>query len=163
MRIQDWRINRISVCAFCIVACAILSLLLSNGCKSQGIDTEKVHGTITYKGQPVEGANVMFTPVDNKSGGSPAVGITDKEGHYVLQTLQGKPGAGTTPGEYIVTVSKSESVPTGEKVTTPEGKTQEVVKSRDVLPQKYKSPTASPLRATVKDGQENKFDFDLTD
>ena len=145
-------------------ACVALLLVLSLGCKGGDVlQTEPVNGTVTYKGSPVEGANVMFTPAAETGGSTPAVAITDAKGHYELQTLRGEVGAGTTSGEYIVSVSKTEMVPTGETTTTPEGKTEKVMEGHDVLPEQYKSPKKSPLRATVEEGKPNEFNFDLTD
>lgn len=146
-----------------VSGCVAVLLLVSIGCGGDTLDTQAVQGTITYNGEPVEGANVMFTPVDKTSGAAPAVAITDENGHYKLQTQRGAAGTGTTPGEYIVTVSKTEMVPTGETTTTPEGETEEVMEGRNVLPAKYKSSADSPLRATVKESGNNTFDFDLTD
>ncbi len=143
--------------------CVALLLVLSLGCKGNVLETEPVHGTVTYNGKPVDGANVMFTPAAETGGGTPAVAITDEKGHYELQTLRGEVGAGTTSGEYIVSVSKTEMVPTGETTKTPEGGTEEVMEGHDVLPKKYKSPGESPFRATVKEGESNEFNFDLTD
>ena len=111
--------------------CIAILIGVSAGCGTQTISTDAVEGTITLSGVPVEGANVMFSPV-TEGQGAPAYGRTDAEGRYKLQTQQGAVDAGTTPGEYKVTVSKVELVGTGKFETTPEGK-REIVESTDVL------------------------------
>ena len=57
----------------------------------------------------------------------------------MLQTLQGAPGAGTTPGEYKVTVSKVKMVPTGRTRVTPEGVKEKVEEPEEALPLQYSS------------------------
>lgn len=147
---------------FQIAAWLIAVLVLAfAGCSGSGpINTDSVEGKITLGGAPVEGANVMFTPA-TEGQGSPAYATTDAQGHYQLQTLQGAPGAGTTPGQYKVTVSKVEMVKTGETTKTPEGKDEEVTEPKEVLPLKYKFLQDTPLTASVEAGKANVFDFDL--
>lgn len=140
--------------------CIAIVIGVSAGCGTGAISTDIVQGTITLSGAPVEGANVMFSPV-TQGQGAPAYGRTDAQGHYKLQTHQGAVDAGTTPGEYKVTVSKIETVGTGKFATTPEGTKEEVTESKDALPMKYKSDKDTPLRATVEAGKTNVFDFDL--
>lgn len=134
--------------------------LLVSGCGDRPIDTSMAEGTVTFNGQPVEGANVMFSPATEGSG-SPAYATTDATGRFVLQTQQGAAGAGTTAGEYKVTISKIRMVGTGRKQTTPEGVEEEVMEPEEVLPGKYKFQSSTPLTATVVEGQPNKFDFTL--
>jgi len=50
-----------------------------------------VSGTVTKKGDPLDGAMVMFIPVDTKANASTA--ISDKEGYYELKYIEGVPGA----------------------------------------------------------------------
>jgi hypothetical protein len=136
-----------------------ISLLLS-GCGDRPIDTSMAEGTVTFNGQPVEGANVMFSPA-NEGAGSPAYATTDASGRFVLQTQQGAPGAGTTAGEYTVTISKVQMVGTGRKQTTPEGVEEEIMEPKEVLPRQYKFQSSTPLTATVVEGQPNVFEFNL--
>lgn len=137
----------------------VLTLILVVGCKGGGSRLERVEGTITYKGQPVAGATVMFSPV-GEGATTAGFAITDENGHY---QLQGQTGKGIGAGEYAVAVSKVQDVPTGETTVTPEGKEQPVVEGRSLLPDKYRFAGSSPLRAKVVPGQKNVFDFDLTD
>jgi hypothetical protein len=63
-------------------------------------DLVQAKGKVLYKGQPVAGATVMFTPTEK---GSPANGITDASGAFTMSTL-GRPGV--TVGKHRVTVTK---------------------------------------------------------
>lgn len=134
--------------------------LLVSGCGDRPIDTSMAEGTVTFNGQPVAGANVMFSPA-SEGAGSPAYATTDASGRFVLQTQQGAPGAGTTAGEYKVTISKVEMVGTGRKQMTPEGVEEEVMEPKEVLPRQYKFQSSTPLTATVVEGQPNVFEFNL--
>jgi hypothetical protein len=161
----------------CVLVCgAVLS-----GC---GVKDEfsygRVTGTVTYKGAPVEGATVSFSP----SAGRTALGSTDAQGKYTLWTNQDE---GCALGAAVVTIVKSEAAgaATGTAVpnvteggpatvlTTPapgEGgaappanqgaPTAESAKL--VLPARYADLSTTPLKVEVKAG-DNTFDFDLTD
>lgn len=147
---------------FQIAAWLIAVLVLAfAGCSGSGpINTDSVEGKITLGGAPVEGANVMFSPV-TEGKGNPAYATTDAQGHYQLQTQQGAAGAGTTPGEYKVTISKVVMVATGKMTKTPEGESEKVTQPEDVLPLKYKFQKDTPLTASVEAGKANVFDFNL--
>ena len=140
-----------------------VALCTTLGCGDRKpIKTDYVEGTITYKGTPVTGASLAFSPV-KEGEGHPAYGMTDSSGIYKIQTFLGAPDRGTTPGEYVVTVTKSEGVPTGRFNVDDDGNRLEIVDSRSVLPTIYNDLTKTPLRATVTKGGPNKFDFDLVD
>ncbi|MDR0610828.1 MAG: carboxypeptidase-like regulatory domain-containing protein [Planctomycetaceae bacterium] len=142
---------------FFITLTWILFIIGCNG--SSVIKTDVVEGTITYKGVPVADANISFSPVSN---GSPAYGRTDSQGKYKLQTPLGAVDQGTTPGEYVVIINKSENIPTGKKEIDPDGKEVDIMTSKSLLPTVYSSATTTPLKATVVSGK-NVFDFDLVD
>ncbi|MDR1958088.1 MAG: hypothetical protein LBQ54_03430 [Planctomycetaceae bacterium] len=132
------------------------------GCGKSGLKTDAVTGTVTFNSKPVAGASVNFTP--KGTNGHPAYAITEKDGTYKLQTLLGKPDAGTTPGDYIVTIYKTENEPTGRKIPDETNPDQmvEVMKAKDALPLIYKNPQKTPFSVTVVSGQANTFDFELT-
>lgn len=134
-------------------------LVFLSGCGPDVLKTTKVTGKITFNGEIVAGANVVFSPTG--SGGKPAVGLTDENGVYVLQTHEGAVGAGTTPGEYKVTVTKSEIVPTGKMIQDGSEEPYEETKTTQLLPKKYGSSMTTDLSATIVEGQENVFDFEL--
>ena len=144
---------------------AIILLVLitfATGCGgSTKQKTNRVEGTVEYKGAPLAGASVTFYPVGG--GATPAFGKTDENGKYKLQTAQGEVDAGTTPGEYTVTVSKRESVPTGKKLRG--GDNDELVYDETVmqetLPTQYTTVDKTPFKATVENKKLNTFDFTL--
>ncbi|MDR1384724.1 MAG: carboxypeptidase-like regulatory domain-containing protein [Planctomycetaceae bacterium] len=137
-----------------------LNLFLLTGCNQRnGIKTDIVTGKITLDGKPLANANVNFTP---NGGGNAAYGVTDENGVYKLQTSQGKADAGTTPGEYLVTIHKPVFEPTGKKITDSETKeVTDELKSRELVPDIYKNPKKSKLSAVIVAGKKNTFDFDL--
>jgi hypothetical protein len=141
----------------------LISCLLAGCSGSKGPATSPVTGTVTYKGQAVDGATVVFTPTS----GRPATAITDAQGKYQLTTFAEKDGA--VPGDYKVTVSK----------TVTEGKmpdlTQEQIGemqmkgepipgpvSKNVLPEKYSNGATTDLSFTVKSGA-NDIPIELKD
>ena len=151
--------HKVFICAAFI---ALISLL-STGCgDSSKLKTDKVTGKITLNGEIVAGASVIFSPVVSGGEAKGAIGTTDDKGVYQLQTLLGAVGAGTTPGEYKVTVTKDEVVPTGKTITDGSGETYDETKVVSHLPVKYAKDSTSGLTATVVAGQSNVFDFDLT-
>ena len=141
----------------------IVALCTTLGCGgTKAIKTEYIEGKVTYKGEPVAGVSIAFSPV-NAGEGNPAYGGTDSSGKYKIQTTLGAPGKGTTPGEYIVLVNKTKGVPTGRFDVDSDGNRYEVSDVRSVLPEIYNDRAKTPLRATVTKGGPNKFDFDLVD
>ena len=83
----------------------LLLLSLSVGCGEES-PTEKVAGTVTLDGKPVEAASVTFLP-DDQTTGKPAAGLTDEDGNFTLTTFAG--GDGALPGSYTIQVSKFET------------------------------------------------------
>ncbi len=142
--------------ALCLVALSMLAVLPA--C-SKAIKTEGVTGVITYNGEPLADATVKFIPTD--STGSQSYGKTNEKGEYKLQTLLGAADAGTTPGEYKVTVDCIETYETGNMIEENGGEVAET-KARSVIPEKYNNAETSGLTATVNPG-DNAIDFDLTD
>ena len=71
-------------------------LLALPGCGDGRPKTIQVTGTVTYRGKPVQGAHVTFTPQGNRS----ASGETDAEGRFTL--LSFAPGDGAVAGEHVV-------------------------------------------------------------
>lgn len=83
--------------------------------QSEFPETVAVTGTVTYNGQPVEGATVTFSPdipqhelAMGKTGGHAAFATTDAKGVYSLYTAW---GSGAVPGDYNVTVTKYDQPP----------------------------------------------------
>jgi len=149
------------------------------GCGGRATDAPKtvpVTGTVTFKGQPLEGATVAFSP--KTTGLRSAIGTTDAAGHFKLTTLY--PADGAMPGSYTVAISKTEggaapapNVDTSVEATIErskkaamEGKMGPGVRkgaSKDLLPAKYKTANTSGLTAEVKAQGGNDVTFDLTE
>ena len=66
-----------------------------------------VEGTITFEGQPLANAEVMFDSADGPRG----FGVTDETGRFTITTRQF--GAGLPAGQYRVTVGGSEKTRIG--------------------------------------------------
>ncbi len=153
-----------------LVGIVVLSLPLMMGCgggeEKEAPPTVPVSGVVTYNGAPVEGATVGFQPIgmDQK----PATGTTGADGRFELTTyisgIDYAPGA--MPGDYQVTISKTESSVSGESVE--DQMRQQMTGGapagpKHLLPEKYASPETTDLTANVgADGAEG-LEFTLTD
>ncbi|MBQ2790050.1 MAG: hypothetical protein IJE97_10470, partial [Thermoguttaceae bacterium] len=82
-------------------------------------------------------------------------------GEYKLQTLLGAADAGTTPGEYKVTVDCITTVETGNMIEENGEEKPETV-AESLIPAKYNNAETSGLTATVAPG-DNTINFDLSD
>ena len=132
------------------------------GCSDGRLKTEPVSGVVTLDGVPLDDAAVSFAP---KEFGQGAAGFarTNERGEYRLQTMAGRPDAGTLPGEYIVTISKYKSIPTGRRIIDSDTR-EEVNEMTSILifPEMkvYTDAATTPFSATVVKGR-NRFDFDV--
>jgi hypothetical protein len=117
-------------------------------------DRVPVTGTVTHQQKPVEGATVMFSPV---SEGYAAIGLTDAEGRFSLQTFD--PDDGAVPGEYRITVRKVEMSDPGAGLPDDADRPPAVEKS--LLPARYADASTSGLVQTVKADGENEFPLTL--
>ena len=163
---------------------AIIALSSMVGCPRSAIDhpeTREVTGNVTFNGATVAGAMVSFSP--KADDGYAAVGVTDNQGNFTLQTFETADGA--VPGDYAITVSKSvqESYedegstaedpskaylkldslgldPHGNGKSSPSGVSAEPV-AQDLLPEKYKNRATSGLGATVSSTGDNSVQLDL--
>jgi len=142
-----------------VAALGCLALASVVGCGDGAMKTEPVTGLVTLDGKPLAEATVSFTPAI-KGEGHPGFANTNAEGRYKLQTLRGRVDAGTTPGEYVVTVVKGINVETGKMLLSPDGQKIPETKPKMVTPEKYNDREKSGLRATVVKGK-NTFNFDL--
>ena len=140
----------------------LLMVMNMSGCSDGRLKTEHVSGIITLDGVPLADATVGFGP---KVAGQGAVGFarTNEKGEYILQAMNGRPDAGTLPGEYAVTVAKYKLVPTGRKETDPyTRKVTDEMTSVFLFPEMktYADAETTPFSATVVKGK-NTFDFDI--
>jgi len=160
--------------------CGIV-LLQAVGCSvDDEIPKFPVTGNVIYKGKPLAGAVVSFTPV---STGRPASAITDASGKYALTTDVS--GDGALADTYKVTIAKYDRKlpPEPPEAEKPGELTEESLDitdeypagydemdavekaaavAKNLLPSKFSNPDTSPLTVEVKDTAEsNVFDFDL--
>lgn len=126
----------------------VVGAFIVSGCGSDKPDTIPVTGEVLYNSQPVEGASVVFV-----SEGPPATGTTDAQGKFTLRTFTDDDGA--IAGAHRVTITKNVSEP-----STPENP---YPVSKNMLPAKYARPESSQLTAEVGKGNENMFQFQLSD
>ena len=125
-------------------------LALATGCGDGRPARIAVSGTVTYRGKPLDGANVTFVP----KGSRPASGQTDAQGRFTLQTFSS--GDGVVAGDHVVCVVKSVPDPKDKKKSP-------YPKMISVTPARYATPVQSPLKATVASKGSNDFRFELDD
>ena len=134
-------------------------------------DPVPVTGVVKLNGSPVDGATVTFMTKDGA--GRSASGQTDGEGNFTLGTFSGDDGA--IPGEYTVTITKSDSSSTDtidldgegdpgeayEAAMEAAGSAAEAGKVDTSLPAKYAKAEESGLNRSVGAEGKNHFEFDL--
>jgi hypothetical protein len=129
------------------------------GCSGQS-GLAPVSGKVTYKGQPVSGATVLFMGNENTR---PATAVSGSDGSYSLMTLDAK---GAMPGNYAVVVTKTDAPPAGEPPSMEDAAkaaNRPPPPPKELLPAKYSDATKSPLKVEVKLGQSNTIDLTLAD
>lgn len=131
---------------------AALLLLAAVGCGQDDPSPAPVRGRVFYKGTPLPGGSIVFTPDADKGGRGPlARGEIRPDGTYTLAS-DGRPGA--APGWHRVTVVSVQAPP-----AKPSG--TELADVPSLLPRKYAAPDLSGLVGRVKPGEENVIDFHL--
>ena len=130
----------------------LLLFFMLPGCGKPKIDgLVSVRGTITYNGEPLEGATVGFTPKEFQSGDRLATGRTDAQGRFELRTIG---EIGVLPGEYAVVVIKNEMLPGSAERSLPGRPPSPEIRS--VIPMRYGSPNTSEVSVVVgKEGLRN--------
>ncbi|MGL6195075.1 MAG: carboxypeptidase-like regulatory domain-containing protein [Thermoguttaceae bacterium] len=151
------KLNIFTLLAICVVFSS--SIL---GC-NKGPALIPVSGKVTLNGEPLEGANVSFSP-KHIGNGDAAVGVTDANGLYKLQIMdpKAKVGGGTTKGEYTVTIRKSLVEWDGKSYVQGMGNSEpaRATTVRELMPQIYTSDATTPFSAVVEKGKKN-YDFDV--
>ncbi|MCA9132245.1 MAG: carboxypeptidase regulatory-like domain-containing protein [Planctomycetales bacterium] len=120
--------------------------LLGCGEPQRGPKLVPASGSITYQGEPVEGATIVFLPQDH---GFAAVTTSDDEGNFSLRTPQASPSDGAAPGAYKVTIRKNYMTPEDREIW--------------LLPKPYGHVQTSGLIADVATDQDNHYAFKLVD
>ena len=148
-----------------LIVLMVTALCFASGCGGAA-DAPKLYrvtGVVTYKGQDVPGAKVMFMGDGTKP---PAVGITNDDGKYSLSSLA---GTGAVSGRHVVAVIKEAEADPAQKVnmTMEEAAAaaqapEKSSKPTSLIPAKYADPQTSGLEFEVTTGT-NDFSIDLTD
>ncbi len=127
----------------------------------------KVKGKVTYKGQPVVGADVTFT---SETANRSAFGRTDDSGVYQLTTFSGNDGAIEGKQSVMITKSVVSAPPVPEASTESAdyippgyGPAPPAAKPKDEIPAKYGNKETSGLIAVVNPDPNNVIDFELKD
>ena len=122
-------------------AAALLLALAAAGCGGEEPGVAPVRGTVYYRGAPVKGGLIVFTPDEERGGRGPAAeAVIGPDGSYVLRTA-GERGA--APGWHRITVAGAAP---GEP---------------SALPYRYADPDLSCLRREVEAGRGNVIDLHL--
>lgn len=159
--------------------CLALATLFLAGCggdphKAKRVATFAVKGVVNYQGKPVEGATVLFEKEDHSQS---AVGVTDKNGNFALQTYE--PGDGAPAGSYYVTIKKLEAktdnkaaaaTDSGEykgveevvSVDTATGEAIPEAAPKNLIPEKYSNPVTSGFKETISAAKTD-LKYDLVD
>ena len=130
--------------------------------------TYKVTGKVTYQGNPLEGAEVIFM---TEKSPRPGRGTTNKDGEFVLSTYGA--GDGAMAGQHRVTVTKWEIPEFAKRNFKDSGEgDRERAKAiaeglptdpKLLTPSKYKAPATSGLSFKVEPQGKNHFELPLVD
>jgi hypothetical protein len=109
-----------------------------------------VHGRVFFRGRPLPGGTIVFTPDAERGGHGPlATGEIDAEGRYSLHSGD---KLGAVPGWHRVTIAPPTlAVTPGQAVPPPAVE----------LPRKYRDPEQSGLLREVRPGRNGEHDFFL--
>lgn len=116
-----------------------------------------VSGTLKYQGNPVPDATVKFTTPSRPT----AVGRTDAEGRYTLTTFRKGDGAYGGSHRVVVIPWMDGWVDLPDDAET--GRKPPPVLPRPDIPEQFRQPTESPLKAEVVAGKNNVIDLELVD
>jgi hypothetical protein len=150
---------------------AVLMLAALTGCwgKSEVKGRPKVYpvsGRITYKGEPVVGADVTFVCEEKERS---AFGRTDSQGRFKLTTFS--PNDGAVEGKHLVTVVKVDhgeappQPPVDDPAYDPEAVNRAAAAPppKSLVPVKYGNPKTTDLFVVVTAGDNPEVTLELTD
>jgi len=131
----------------------LIGMTLLQGCQKGPLPLTPVQGKVSYKGLPVTGGTIVFTPdgVKGEKSNKIAHAKIDADGGYQLTTGEAK---GASPGLYRVSVVSLAH-------TNPPGAADRFKAPLSLLPDKYRDPELSELTCEVKARKNNILDFDL--
>lgn len=143
-----------------VAGCFAALVLTLFGCSGNN-GLAPVTGKVTYQGQPVSGATILFM---GEGAARPATAVSGPDGGYSLQTLD---ASGAAPGAYTVVISKNEAPPEVAEPPSMEEAAKQAKRPppapKRLVPAKYEDAARSPLKFEVKAGQKNVFDIQLAD
>jgi hypothetical protein len=122
---------------------AAMMIVLGNtaGCQSgNSLSLQKVHGSVKYRGKPLDHGQVVFVP-EQGTPGPPTIGVIRADGSFRMRTDEKE---GAAQGRYHVMVHCREA-------RAPSTKPQMVL-LKSLIPEKY-SNESSPLYFEVKPGE----------
>jgi hypothetical protein len=133
-------------------AILLLAGLCAAGCHRGTPSLAQVRGTVSYRGSPLRGGVVVFTPDASQGASGPlAHAEIQPDGSYVLHTGE---AAGAVPGWHRVTVVAVQAAP-------PPAPGERFAVLHSAVPEKYRDPDLSGLTREVKAGEANVIDLDL--
>ncbi|MDR0337826.1 MAG: carboxypeptidase-like regulatory domain-containing protein, partial [Planctomycetaceae bacterium] len=120
-------------------------------------------GTVTFNGQPVAQATILFSPQVGENTARAASAITDTKGNFTMTTLN--PNDGVFSGNYLVTVEKTEI--TGEYRQEPvlnnnRPKFIDTRQIKDLLPTKYNNINTTDLPISIPEKGNKKIVLELS-
>ena len=144
-------IQRIAMMATTLAITAALGVC--TGCGESLPPTVRVHGKVTWKGEPLSDGKVVFQPEEIAEGlpRRPATGDLGPDGTYELTTF--RKGDGAVPGRYAVLVHSYISQPTMSNPSAP---------YIWRIPDRYGDSKQTELSATVsRDKGDVTLDFEI--
>lgn len=136
-----------------------VAVLILTGC-SEGKKEKavyKVHGRLTYNGQPMSKASISFYPVDPNDRSTPAHATVDDDGRFDMHTY--RDGDGVPAGEHIVVIHWPGPRPKKDKDKGDPDEPEGTSVAPDRLKGEY-NLAKSKLRFTVRE-QDNTADLKL--
>ena len=144
------------------LACACVAAL-ALGCGDSKVNLFPVSGQVLFQGKPAEKALIVLhdsRPAAELRGIPIPRATTDKDGRFKLSSYSTDAFDGAPAGNYVVTIvfpDAAASSAQGEDVDP-----ESVDESPDILRGKYASPDTSPLKAEIKEGENNLPVFDVS-
>jgi hypothetical protein len=141
-----------------VVTQGLMATLLGLCVACAGGGLNSATGKVTYKGNPIKGAIVVFHPKDANMNSQRPSGVTDEGGAFSLTTGT---KAGAPAGDYLVTITWPEEAPVkpkGGKIMNTDADTPDMP---DRLKGRFADSTRTTLKATIKGGSNDIPTFDL--
>jgi hypothetical protein len=136
-----------------------LMAVFVGGCSDGGPPTAPVDGVVTYQGKPVQYAVVMFFP-QNVPGAVTGMAQTDAEGKFSNLMAGGSSSGEAVVGTHSITVT--EGWPPGEEIPMDASGMQKNP-PRGPWGQKYRDSSNPAIKVEVVAGQDNHFEWELSE